>query len=223
MKLTWRTKSTLDGRIQRFAIDALQHALACLSGQNVQDGAVLVVDNETGYVLAYVGNVGTNSSAIYVDGLQAKRQAGSTLKPFLYGLAIENKIITAASLIDDSPLDLPTERGVSQPENYDKMYRGFVTARIAFASSLNIPAVRTLNLVGVSDFAAKLREFGFGSLRDGEFYGPSLALGTADITLWELVNAYRTLANEGVWSRLTLLVDKKVKFIDVYCPRQQHL
>ena len=162
------------------------------------------MDNKTGDVLAYVGNVGNNSSAVYVDGIQARRQAGSTLKPFLYGLAVEKKIITAASLIEDTPLDVPTERGVYRPENYDKEFRGFVPARIALASSLNIPAVRTVNLVGVTAFAAKLREFGFSSLKDPEYYGPSLALGTADITLWELVNAYRTLANNGSWSKLRM-------------------
>ena len=194
--------STLDGRVQRFAIETLRQTIGVLSRQNVRDGSALVVDNKSGEVLAYVGNVGSRSSAAYVDGIQARRQAGSTLKPFLYGLAIENGIITAASLIEDSPLDVPTERGVYQPENYDREYRGLVPARVALASSLNIPAVRTLGLVGVNAFAAKLREFGFTSLREPEYYGPSLALGTADITLWELVNAYRTLANNGVWSTM---------------------
>ncbi len=206
---TRRIKSTLDGRIQRFAVETLQQAISLLSGQNLRDGAVLVVDNRTGDVLAYVGNVGSGSSASYVDGIHARRQAGSTLKPFLYGLAIERKIITAASLIEDSPLDIPTERGVYRPENYDKQFRGLVPARIALASSLNIPAVRTLNLVGVDAFVEKLRKFGFSSLRDPEYYGPSLALGTADITPWELVNAYRTLANKGIWSKLRMSPEEK--------------
>ena len=121
----------------------------------MRDGAVLVVDNRTGDVLAYVGNAGDNSSAAYVDGIRARRQAGSTLKPFLYGLAIEKRIITAASLLDDTPLDVPTERGVYRPENYDREFRGRVTARTALASSLNIPAVRTLNLVGVECICCK--------------------------------------------------------------------
>lgn len=197
-------KTTLDATIQRFVREALTQAVSALAEQNVQDGAVLVVDNKTGDVLAYVGNVGSGSSAAYVDGVQAKRQAGSTLKPFLYGLAIEKKIVTAASLIEDSPLDLQTGRGVYRPENYDKNFHGFVPVRTALASSLNIPAVRTLNLVGVNEFAVKLRQFGFSGLRDSEYYGPSLALGSADITLYELVNAYRTLANDGVWSRLRI-------------------
>ena len=112
--------------------------------------------------------------------------------------------MTAASLIDDAPLDVPTERGVYHPENYDREFRGAVPARTALASSLNIPAVKTLNLVSSEVFVRKLRDFGFTELAEPEQYGPSLALGTADVTLWDLVNAYRTLANGGVRSRLRL-------------------
>jgi penicillin-binding protein 1C len=175
-----------------------------LSKQNVRDGAVLVVDNRSGDVLAYVGNSGSISSAPFVDGIQARRQAGSTLKPFLYGLAIESKILTASSIIEDSPLDLPTERGVYRPENYDKEFHGRVPVRTALASSLNIPAVKTLGLVGNGAFVQKLQAFGFSGLAEPEQYGFSLALGSADITLWDLVNANRTLANAGAWSRLRL-------------------
>lgn len=196
--------STLDARIQRFSTEALRQAIGALSDQNVRDGAILLVENRTGDVLAYAGNTGKLSSARYVDGIQARRQAGSALKPFLYGLAIEKKIITAASLLEDLPLDVPTERGVYRPENYDKEFRGTVTARIALASSLNIPAVRTVNLVGTDAFVEMLKRFGFTGLRAPEQYGPSLALGTADISLWELVNAFRTLANGGTGSALRL-------------------
>ena len=205
-----RAVSTLDAGLQRFAIEALQQAKGALSGRNVGDGAVLVADNKSGDVLAYVGNSGKTSSAFYVDGIRARRQAGSSLKPFLYGLAIEKKILTPASLIEDAPLDVPTERGVYRPENYDKTYRGMVTARTALASSLNVPAVRTVELVGTGAFVEKLKGFGFTNLREAEDYGPSLALGTADITLWELVNAYRALANGGVWSGLRLAPDQRI-------------
>lgn len=204
---TASTISTLDARLQRFSMEALTQAIGQLSDQNVRDGAVLVADNRTGEVLAYIGNAGKISSAPYVDGIQARRQAGSTLKPFLYGLAIEKKIITAASLIEDSPLDIPTDRGVYRPENYDREFRGTVTARTALASSLNIPAVKTLNLVGCETFVRKLRAFGFTDLSEPEQYGPSLALGSADISLWDLVNAYRTMANGGAWSGLRLSFD----------------
>ena len=198
--------STLDSRIQRFVLDCLVQHLLPLRIQNMKDGAVLVVENKTGDVLAYVSYSGEPLSARFVDGVQAKRQAGSTLKPFLYGLSFEQRILTPASLLDDSPLDIAVLSGVYQPRNYDSQFKGLVTSRIALASSLNVPAVKTLSLVGVEPFLNKLRQLGIKGLNEsGDFYGPSLALGSADVSLWELTNAYRSLANEGVWSALRLI------------------
>ncbi len=196
---------TLDSRIQRFAMDRMTHHLLSLKSQNVKDGAILVVENSTGNVLAYVSYSGEPSDSRFVDGVQAKRQAGSTLKPFLYGLAFEQRILTPASLLDDSPVDVAVISGVYQPQNYDSQFKGFVTSRIALASSLNVPAVKTLSLVGIEPFLKKLRQLGIKGLHEsGDFYGPSLALGSADVNLWELTNAYRCLANDGQWSGLRL-------------------
>jgi penicillin-binding protein 1C len=198
--------STLDSQIQRFVLDRLVHHLLPLRMQNVKDGAVLVVENQTGNVSAYVSYSGDPLSSRYVDGVQAKRQVGSTLKPFLYGLAFDQRILTPSSLLDDSPLDIAVPSGIYQPRNYDSQFKGFITSRIALASSLNVPAVKTLSLVGIEPFLNKLRQLGIKGLHEsGDFYGPSLALGSADITLWELTNAYRTLANEGIWSELQLI------------------
>ncbi|HMK52652.1 MAG TPA: penicillin-binding protein 1C, partial [Thermodesulfobacteriota bacterium] len=197
--------SSLDSQIQRFTLDRLIHHLLPLKTQNAKDGAVLVVENRTGNVLAYVSYSGDPLSARFVDGVQAKRQAGSTLKPFLYGLAFDLRILTPASLLDDSPLDIAVLSGIYQPRNYDSRFKGFVTSRIALASSLNVPAVKTLSLVGVEAFLNKMRQLGIKGLNEsGDFYGPSLALGSADVSLWELTNAYRTLANGGTWSELRL-------------------
>ncbi len=198
---------TLDGGTQRFAAETLRRQLELLRPQNVHDGAVLVVENRTGEVLAYVGNDGDRASARYVDGVQAPRQAGSALKPFLYGLAYEQRLLTTVSLIDDSPLDVPVAEGVYRPRNYDNHFHGLVSSRTALAASLNVPAVKTLNLVGVEQFTDRLIAFGFRNLRSPEFYGPSLALGAADITLWDLVNAYRALANGGIYSPLRMTPD----------------
>jgi len=197
-------RSTLDGNIQRFAMDALRQALGNLQDRNVMDGAVLVVDNRNGDVLAYVANAGVLSSAPFVDGIRARRQAGSTLKPFLYARGIENRLLTAASILDDSPIDVPTGRGIYRPENYDRIFRGSVTVRTALASSINIPAVRTIDLVGTGTLIETLQDAGFTGLDAADHYGPSLALGSADITLWDSVNAYRTLANGGMAGRLRL-------------------
>ncbi len=199
-------RSTLDAALQRMAAETLQRHLLAVQGQRVQDGAVLVVDNATGEVLAYVGGSGDLSSARYVDGIQARRQAGSSLKPFLYGLALEQRLLTPASLLEDTPLEIPVTGGLYRPQNYDEQFRGLVSARTALASSLNIPAVRTLELVGAEAFVQQLQRLGFAGLREsGDYYGPALALGSADVSLWELVNAYRTLANGGVRSPLRLM------------------
>jgi len=200
--------STLDGRLQAFAAEALRRHVLSAKSQNMNDGAVLVAENESGDILAYVGNTGDQASARFVDGVLALRQAGSTLKPFLYALVFGRRLLTPASLIDDSPTDIPVQGGIYRPRNYDSRFHGSVTARVALASSLNVPAVKALNLAGVDTFVDVLKSLGFRGIQTSEFYGPSLALGAADVTLWDLVNAYRTLANSGVWSPLSLTADK---------------
>ena len=199
--------STLDRDLQRFALDTLRAQLESIAGRNAHDGAVLVVDNASGEVLAYVGNSGERASARFVDGVQALRQAGSTLKPFLYQMAIEQRLLTAASLLDDSPVDLVAPNGLYVPKNYDRQFTGWVSLRTALAGSLNEPAVRTLMLVGADPFADRLRALGFADVKQsGEFYGYSLALGSAEVRLSQLVNAFRTVANGGLASPLTMVV-----------------
>lgn len=195
-----RRSTTLDVEVQRYAIDTLRQHLAELAERGVGDGAIVVLDNATGEVLAYVGSGGELSSAARVDGVIAPRQAGSTLKPFLYALALDSRLLTAASLVDDSPVAIATERGMYVPQNYDRQFRGMVSVRTALGSSLNVPAVRTLGLVGVDRFHGALRHLGFDTLTEpDEYYGASLALGGADVNLLALANAYRALANGGVY------------------------
>ncbi len=202
--------STLDRKIQEVARDRLSQHLFGLKSLNVRDGAAIIVENRTGNVLAYTSYSAEPSYSGYVDGVQAKRQAGSTLKPLLYGYAFDRRILTAASILDDTPLDVAVVHGVYQPKDYDSEFKGPVTARVALASSLNVPAVRTLSLVGTDAFLTLLRQAGIKGLTEsGDFYGLALALGSADVTLWELTNAYRTLANGGEWSELRLVAGMK--------------
>src|SRR5262249_52724922 len=99
--------------------------------------------------------------------------------------------------------------GLYRPQNYDEQFRGLVSVRTALASSLNVPAVRTLALVGAEAFLQQLRKLGFiGLTESGDYYGPALALGSADVSLWEQVNAYRTLANGGMWGPLKMTLDE---------------
>lgn len=199
-------ETTLDAGIQRFAREALRRNLVNLRGRNVSDGAVLVVDNRSGDVLAYVGSSGDLSAAPEVDGVRAARQAGSTLKPFLYAMALDERILTPASLLADTPLEVSLGNAVYRPENYDEQFRGLVPLRFALAGSLNVPAVRTLQLLGPDRMVERLRQLGMKSLvHSGEHYGLALALGSADVTLWDLVGAYRALANGGRFSPMRLL------------------
>jgi penicillin-binding protein 1C len=190
---------TLDSPLQTFAQELLSQQVSALQGQNVQEGSVLVLDNASGDILVYVSYSNRPDIAGYVDGVRAKRQAGSTLKPFLYAAALDEKILTAQSILDDSPVDVALPGGIYQPDNYNSSFYGPTPVRVALASSLNVPAVKVLTLVGTESFLRRLRELGVKGLPEsGDFYGLSLALGSADVTLWELTNAYRTLANSGI-------------------------
>jgi penicillin-binding protein 1C len=203
-----QARCTLDRDAQMVATSALSRQVEQVRDRNVDDGAVLVVDNATGEVWAYVGGAGEFSSAPYFDAVHALRQPGSALKPFLYALAIERRLLTPASILDDSPLELPEQRGLYRPLDYDRRFRGLVSMRTALASSLNVPAVRTADMVGVDGFAEHLRALGFdGIMEEGDYYGSAIALGSADVTLWQIVNAYRTLANRGEWSPLRIQSD----------------
>jgi penicillin-binding protein 1C len=203
-------RSTLDAGLQRFTVAALRRHLAELAERNVGDGAVIVIDNASGDVLAYVANGGAGE----VDGVTALRQAGSTLKPFLYELALERGQLTAASLLDDTPIDIPTVGGLYVPQNYDHQYREAASVRTSLAGSLNVPAVRTLMLSGLERFHERLRLLGITSLTEApEFYGWSLALGSGDVSLQELANAYRTLANGGVQDGKRRVLDARASFI----------
>jgi penicillin-binding protein 1C len=193
-------RTTLDAALQRQARALLHRHLAELAGQQVEDGAVVVLDNATGAVLAWVGSSGALSAAADVDAVLARRQPGSTLKPFVYGLAFEQRVLTPASLLHDAPVQLPTGAGLYIPQNYDRRFRGWVSVRTALGNSLNVPAVRAGAMLGPDRLAQRLNDLGLALSQPGSHYGPGLALGSAEVTLLGLTNAYRALANGGHWS-----------------------
>jgi penicillin-binding protein 1C len=195
----WR--STLDARLQRIAIQALRQQLSELRGRNVEDGAVLVLDNVSGEVRAWVGSAGAaTSGAAAVDAVLARRQPGSTLKPFVYGLALQQRLLTAASVLDDSPLQLASGGGaLYQPQNYDLGYKGPVSVRTALASSLNVPAVRVAQMLGPEAVFQTLQRAGLKPSESAGFHGHALALGSAETSLRELTGAYRRLAQGALF------------------------
>ncbi len=192
-------RSTLDAQVQRVARSALRRQLAELRGRAVEDGAIIVLDNASGEVLAWVGSAGSGASAAAeVDAVLARRQPGSTIKPFVYALALERRLVTAASLIDDSPLQLSAgAAGLYTPQNYDHAYRGGVSVREALASSLNVPAVRVAAMLEPEVLFERLNAAGLRLAHNAGHHGHALALGSADVTLLDLTNAYRMLAQGG--------------------------
>ena len=199
-------RSTLDAGLQRVAVAALRRQLGELVGRNVEDGALVVLDNASGEVRAWVGSSGDLSGARQVDGVLARRQPGSTLKPFVYELAFEKKLITPASLIDDSPAQLSTANGLYLPQNYDHDFKGWVSARTALGASLNVPAVRIGAMLGPDALAERFNALGLALPKPGGFYGNALALGSAEVTLLALTNAYRAFANGGLYAPVRLRV-----------------
>ncbi|MDM8558064.1 transglycosylase domain-containing protein [Candidatus Parabeggiatoa sp. HSG14] len=202
-----RLHTTLDAGIQRPVQKILDQRMQDLRSKKVNNGAVLVVEHHTNEVLAWA-NAGKPSPEIpgsQIDAVTTPRQPGSTLKPFLYALALE-KGWTAATLIEDTPLAEAVGTGMHSYRNYSRSYYGSLRLRDVLGNSLNIPAVRTIQFVGASTFLQRLRQLGIESLTaHPDHYGDGLALGNGGVTLLELVQAYATLANKGTFRPLKVL------------------
>lgn len=190
---------TLDRSLQQFVETQVRETVRTLEERNVRHAAALVLDRRSKEVLAYVGSPDYFGDAGRNDGVQALRQPGSTLKPFLYALALERRSIRPQTILADIPARyaIPGARLYS-PVDYTETYQGPVRVRIALANSLNVPAVRVLDAVGVPEFLTHLQSLGFGHLdRAAEHYGLGLALGSGEVSLWELAAAYGVMANQG--------------------------
>jgi penicillin-binding protein 1C len=196
-----RIRTTIDRPLQQFVETQLKQVVQNLAPQNVHHAAALVIDNQTGEVLAYVGSpdyfAGDRKGSN--DGVQTLRQPGSTLKPFLYQLALEKRLIRPNTILADVPTHYSIPGGkLYSPTDYNETYAGPVLVRIALANSLNVPAIRILERVGVSAFLNRLQQLGFEHLnKSPEYYGLGLTLGSGEVNLWELASAYVTMARQG--------------------------
>lgn len=189
---------TLDARLQKDVEALARGMVASLHDKAVSQAAVIVVDRQSAEVLAYVGSVGFDSPGGQVDGVMAPRSPGSALKPFIYQLGLERRDITLASALMDLPQTWTTTHGAWTPTNYDERYHGPILAREALARSLNIPAVRVLEAVGVATLHHRLTALGLTTLAERpDHYGLGLALGDAEVRLDELTAAYLALASGG--------------------------
>ena len=199
-----KIQTTLDLNLQNATQTILEKRLQNLKISNVKNGAVLIVDHKTNEILSWVvaGDSNPEYPGSAIDAITTPRQPGSTLKPLLYALALENGF-TAATLIDDSPLSESVGFGQHTYHNYSRIHYGKVSLREALGNSLNIPAVKTLQEVGTEKFLKTLHKLGIESLKNHpDIYGDGLALGNGEITLYELVQAYTTLARHGQFKPL---------------------
>lgn len=204
--------TTLDRATQLFAQEVVKNNVAQLSDSHVTNGAAVIIDNKTGAILAYVGSADFNNERTsgQVDGVRALRQPGSALKPFVYGLAFEKKLLMPSSLLQDEDTFFD---GGFRPRNYDETFHGAVAARNALACSYNVPAVSALDKGGVGNLLALLREAGVSSLqKPADFYGLGLALGNGEVRLLELASAYATLARGGIYQPLQMATEPVVYY-----------
>jgi len=203
-------RTSLDLTLQAQVESEVRATVQTLRGRGVEHAAAVVVDNSTGAIRAWVGSPDFwADTAGQTDMVVSPRQPGSALKPFLYGLAFDRGA-TPATVLADVAHTYATATGPYRPRNYDHRYHGPVRAREALASSYNLPAVELADRMGAAALLGTLHAAGFASLsRSAEYYGLGLALGDGDVTLLELANAYRSLANGGMWRPMRFTDDDR--------------
>ena len=189
-------KTNLDFEKQEAAKNALEHYMQSLQGFNIHNAAAFVIDNETYEVISYLGSAdffGTKDAG-QVDGIKAVRQPGSTLKPLIYALAFDNGSLTPKTILTDVPINY---NGYS-PVNFNQQYNGYVSVEYALSQSLNIPAVKALDMVGVNIATQKLIDCNFKTIeKQKDILGLSLVLGGCGVNLEEMTVLYASFYNQG--------------------------
>ncbi len=191
--------TTLDYDMELQAENIISEQIKKLSDKHVTNGALLAVEPSTGKVLTWVGSEDYYNNAIdgQVDMVTALRQPGSSIKPLTYLLALE-KGFTPATILEDIPVEFQTETGPYAPKNYDLDFHGPVRLREALASSFNVPAVQTLNVLGLEPFLAFLQKLGIDTLdKNPSFYGLALTLGGGEVRMTDMARAFNVIANYG--------------------------
>lgn len=204
-------RTTIDLDLEKKAEQIINYQLGKISDKHVTDAALLSADVRTGEILVWVGSKDYFDDQIagQVDIITSERQPGSALKPFLYLLALQSGD-TPATIVEDLPLQVKTDSGIYSPLNYDLDFHGPVRLREALANSFNIPAVRTQQKIGTEKFLNFLRQLGLKTLNQKpDYYGLSLTLGGGEVRLYDLANAYLTLANLGEQREFTTILEIK--------------
>ncbi|MFV1995594.1 MAG: penicillin-binding protein 1C, partial [Verrucomicrobiales bacterium] len=200
-------RTTIDLGLQREVEAILETGLGEIAARNVCQGAVVVIENGSGEVLALAGSRDYFSpEGGQINGAWSPRSPGSALKPFTYLLAMERGG-SPATIVDDLPVIYPGRGGAYRPVNYDKRFYGPMTYRAALANSLNVSAIKVLERIGGPEpLHRTLVNCGLSTLRHpSEYYGLGLTLGNAEVRLLELANAYACLARLGIYRPWRLL------------------
>ncbi len=192
-----RVTTSLDLDLQQKAQEIVADEVSKAEALSLSNGAALITNPKTGEILAMVGSKDysdTNGGAVNLT--TSLRQPGSSIKIVTYSAALSNGF-TAATILDDSPVSFASAGTAYSPVNYDGKFRGRVSLRIALANSLNIPAVKILDKIGVSNMGALAKKMGITTWNNPENYGLSLTLGAAEVKMTDMATAYGVLANEG--------------------------
>lgn len=195
--------TTLDVDLQKFAEQQAREQITRLDEQNknVNNASVVVIKPDTGEILAMVGSLDYNNEEIdgQVNVAISERQPGSSFKPYVYLTGLLQGMTPASMILDVRTAFTQVDGSVYVPENYDRLYHGPVAFRDALAQSLNIPAIRVMDQVGVANALRTAHRLGINGLDRGlNFYGLSLVLGGGEVTLLDHTYAYSVLANGGV-------------------------
>lgn len=188
--------TTLDLNLQRAMERTLQNQINSRAHLGIHNAAAILVNYKTMETLAYIGSANYFDKSIYGenDGVHARRSPGSTLKPLIYATAVDMGYIHGMTLLKDAKINF----GVYAPENADSEFYGPVLARDALTHSRNIPAINLLRKIGTRNFYNILAASGVTNLKSPEWYGISVALGGAEVSMFELADIYSTMANLGM-------------------------
>lgn len=211
-------RTTLDLKLQnRIERISRQHG-ARLAPARVNQIAILVMDHRTGAIRAWSGSSDWQGRGGQIDGVSLPRSSGSTLKPFLYLRAIDTRLLTAASLVPDTPDAIRAEYLDYDPRNYDQRFRGPVRVREALANSLNVPAVYVLAKLGARDFQRYLNRSGLRLERDLDRYGAGIILGNGEVRMLDLAAAFGAFANEGLYATPRFSESEPVRHLAISSP-----
>ncbi|MBV9129532.1 MAG: transglycosylase domain-containing protein [Verrucomicrobia bacterium] len=205
-EIAGKVRTTLDLDFQQMAELKMRAQLASLNRYDIADAAVVILDNASGAVRAMVGS--SNYLNNQLNGATRPRSCGSTLKPFVYLVAIDRRLLTAATLLPDTADAIRDRYSDYDPQNFSHRYLGPVRVREALACSLNVPAIIALSKVGARSAFYELQKWGFGFRRSLEDYGAGFILGNAEIRLTDLAAAYAGLARDGLPTRPKLLASE---------------